>query len=182
MQQQKYFYIDNLKSDRLITQFLTVDNWKDWMTFLEDSEATKHFPSMESTTLEEGCENWMNLQLKRYEDQYYGLQALKDKETGVFMGQCGLLRQIVDEKEEIEVGYHMLRKYWGKGYAPEAAKLFIDFAFKHNLADSIISIIQVENEKSQRVALKNGLQREKQTTWKGLDVYIYRILKENFYN
>lgn len=182
MNQQHYFYTDNLKSARLTTQFLTVEDWKEWTAFLKDSEATQHFPSMGATTLEEGCKNWMNLQLQRYKDQHYGLQALRDQETSVFIGQCGLLRQIVDEQEEIEVGYHMLRKYWGNGYAPEAAKLFIDFAFKHHLAESIISIIQVENEKSQRVALKNGLQREKQTTWRGLDVYIYRILKEDFYN
>jgi RimJ/RimL family protein N-acetyltransferase len=83
--------------------------------------------------------------------------------------------QEVDGVNEIEVGYHIFKKYWGLGYAPEAAKLFIDYAFQNELTDSVISIIDIRNIKSQRVAEKNGLKREKQTIWSGLEVHIYRI-------
>jgi RimJ/RimL family protein N-acetyltransferase len=93
------------------------------------------------------------------------------------VGQCGILAQVVDDIPELEVGYHILPQYWGKGYAPEAAKFFINYAFENNLADSIISVIDVGNIKSQRVAEKNGLYREKQTVQMGDDVFVYRILK-----
>ena len=105
------------------------------------------------------------------------MQAILNIETNEFIGQCGLLTQEVDDKKELEVGYHVMKKHWGKGFAPEAAKLFIDFAFENNLTKSIISIIHKENIKSQKVALRNGLTKEKETNWKGMDVYIYRIEK-----
>jgi RimJ/RimL family protein N-acetyltransferase len=100
---------------------------------------------------------------------------LIDKETNALIGQCGLLLQEVDGIRELEVGYHIIKKYWGKGYAPEAARLFLDFAVEHDLADSVISIIDIRNTKSMRVAEKNGLHRDKQTRWLDKDVFIYRI-------
>ncbi|MDQ3072321.1 MAG: GNAT family N-acetyltransferase [Bacteroidota bacterium] len=117
-------------------------------------------------------------QLDRYADQRFGLQAIIDKKSNTFIGQCGLLAQEVDGRSEIEVGYHVFKKYWGQGYAPEAARLFITYAFKNNLADSVISIIDVENIRSQKVAEKNGLKVDKQIKWvNGEDAYIFRIKK-----
>jgi RimJ/RimL family protein N-acetyltransferase len=103
--------------------------------------------------------------------------VLLEKESNEFIGQCGLIKQEVDGKTEIEVGYHVFKKYWGRGFAPEAAKIFLEYAFNNNLSDSVISIIHVGNTKSQRVADKNGLTREKQTRWSDLDVFIYRMHK-----
>jgi RimJ/RimL family protein N-acetyltransferase len=117
----------------------------------------------------------MDKQLNRYAKNLFGLQALIDKRTNEFIGQCGLLLQEVDGRQEVEVGYHILRKHWGKGYAPEAARLFIDFAFEKNLSNSVISIINSKNIKSQRVAQKNGLIKENQTSWRNMDVFIYRV-------
>ena len=132
-------------------------------------------PNLGFNSFEERATHWVNKQLNRHADNQFGLQVLIDKNTNEFIGQRGLLQQTIDDKTEIEVGYHIFKKYWGQGYAPEAAKLFIDYAFQNKLMDSVTSIIAVNNKKSQRVADKNGLIREKQTTWSGLDVYIYRI-------
>jgi len=132
-------------------------------------------PNLGFNSFEERATHWVNKQLNRYADNQFGLQVLIDKNTNEFIGQCGLLLQTIDDNTEIEVGYHIFKKYWGQGYAPEASKLFIDYAFQNKLTDSVTSIIAVNNIKSQRVADKNGLFREKQTTWSGLDVYIYRI-------
>ena len=43
------------------------------------------------------------------------------KSSGELIGDCGLTRQIVDGTDEIEIGYHVRRDLWGRGYAPEAA-------------------------------------------------------------
>ncbi len=170
-----YIYQDNLQSDRLITRKLTLDDVEDWSDFFRDKEAAEFLPNPGDMTVEERAKFWVDKQLKRYADKKFGLQALIDKKTGQFMGQCGLLMQTIDEQTEIEVGYHIFKKYWGQGYAPEAARLFIEYAFKNEISDSITSIINIHNARSQRVAEKNRLTKEKQTTWSGLDVFIYRI-------
>jgi len=87
----------------------------------------------------------------------------------------------VDGKKELEVGYHILREYWGRGYAPEAAQAFIKYGAENSDFDSIISIIHRENKNSIAVALKNGLKKEKETTWFDLPVSIYRINKDDIF-
>ena len=173
----KYFYQDNLESLRLKTRFLTLDDINTWSEFFKSLEAIELFPAHFLPPGENHAAVWIERQLNRYKDKLYGVQAILDKSTGEFLGQAGLITQEVDEIKELEVGYHMLKKYWGNGYAPEAAKLFLDFAFKHQLNDSVISIINVKNFRSQRVAEKNGLQIDKKTIWREIPVYIYRIWK-----
>ncbi|MGZ4044336.1 MAG: GNAT family N-acetyltransferase [Bacteroidia bacterium] len=173
-----YIYKDNLESERLVTRWLTLNDINAWADFFKDEESVKFLPVTELLSPGERSKFWIEKQLKRYADKKFGLQALIDKETGEFIGQCGLLMQEVDGKTEIEVGYHIFRKNWGQGYAPEAAKLFIDYAFKNNITNTIISIIHCQNLKSQRVAEKNGLIKLKQTAWSDLDVTIYGITKE----
>ena len=172
-----YFYTDNLQSPRLSTRFLTWDDIDQWSTFFDDPDSSAFLPDYGVRDSHERATHWIERQLMRYENQLYGLQALIDKSTGAFIGQCGLITQDVEDKSEVEVGYHILNQYRGNGYAPEAARLFIDFAFGHHQSDSVISMIDVRNTNSQRVAEKNGLKRERQIEWKGLDIYIYRIQK-----
>lgn len=171
------YYTDNLESARLRARKLTLEDALLWEEFFNDKDVLEFFPNPGLDSDLEWSKYWINKQLHRYAECSYGLQALIHKDTNEFIGQCGLLLQEVDGKKHIEVGYHILRKHREKGYASEAAKLFIDYAFNNNLATSVISIIDTENIKSEKVALKNGLIKAKQTTWKGLDVFIYKIDK-----
>lgn len=173
-----YIYQDKLQSERLITRFLTIDDIEIWANFYADKEAVEFFPSFGLTSNIERAKHMIEKQLDRYANYRFGHQVLIDKKTNNFIGVCGLLTQEVDSITEIEVGYHIFKKYWGQGYAPEAAKLFINYAFENNLTSSVISVIDIGNIKSQKVALKNGLTKEKQTKYSDHeDVYIYRISK-----
>jgi RimJ/RimL family protein N-acetyltransferase len=174
-----YIYTDNLESKRLRTRKLTLDDVGLWAEFFEDKDAIEFLPNIGFPSTKERAKHWIEKQLGRYADNRYGLQALINKDTNEFIGQCGLLAQEVDGEQKVEVGYHIFKKHWGQGYAPEAAKLFIDFGFKNNQATSIISIINTGNVRSQKVALKNSLTKIKQTTWSNLDVFIYQIDKKS---
>jgi [ribosomal protein S5]-alanine N-acetyltransferase len=173
-------YNDHLESNRLSTRFLTTKDILIWTNFFKDKEAVELFPTLGLTSNRDRARHWIHKQLKRYKENSFGLQALIDKKTNEFIGQSGIMKQEVDGITEIEVGYHIFKKFWGQGYAPEAAKLFINYAFENKLADSVISIIDIRNIKSQIVADKNGLKREKQTRWSDLDVFIYRMEKQNW--
>lgn len=171
-----YSYKENLESSRLITRFLKPSDISIWADFYEDKDAVEFFSSFGLKSNIEQAKYMIDKQLDRYSNNRFGHQALIEKETNNFIGVCGLLTQEVDNIVEIEVGYHIFKKYWGKGFAPEAAKLFIDYAFENDLTNSVISVIDTRNLKSQKVAEKNGLIREKQTKYSdGEDVYIYRI-------
>jgi RimJ/RimL family protein N-acetyltransferase len=62
------------------------------------------------------------------------------------------------------------------GYAPEAAKLFLDFALENQLAQNVIAIINVKNEKSIRVAEKIEMKLDRETEWMGERVKVYKSL------
>ncbi len=174
----EYYYADRLESKRIITRFLTPDDVTEWEKFLNDEEATQFIPKQPELSLNERSTFWIGKQLVRYSEKRYGLQALVNKNTNEFIGQCGLLIQEIDGEIKLEVGYHILKKYWGLGFAPEAASLFMDFAFENNQSEEVVSIIHVDNLKSQKVALKNGLQILKKTYWNAQDVFIFGIQKQ----
>lgn len=178
--QNPYKYEDHLLTERLITRFLTPDDIRVWTAFFKDKDATAYFPPLEFQTDEEKARWWIGRQLTRYREQRFGLQALIHKETKEFIGQCGLLAQEVDGRTEVELAYDIFKKHWGQGYAPEVGRAFLQYAFQNNLADSVVSIIDVRNTKAQRVAWKCGMAREKETRWAGIDVVIYRIGKEKW--
>jgi RimJ/RimL family protein N-acetyltransferase len=167
----------HLETERLNMRPIVAEDAKTWQAFIDNDEAMEFMRTFYPPEIKYPALYWIGFALNRYFEGRYGMMALIDKQTGAMVGQCGLLAQVVDDLPELEVGYHILPQYWGKGYAPEAAKFFINYAFENNLADSIISVIDVGNVKSQRVAEKNGLFREKQTVQLGDDVYIYRKFK-----
>lgn len=172
---QHYTYTDGLETERLQTRFLEHDDYLAWAEFFRDGEAVRYIPHYGTDDPEERALHWVQKQMGRYRDQTYGLQMLVDKQTGLMVGQCGLLLQNVNDVPELEVGYHILKKNWGKGYAPEAAKMFRDYGFENTAVDSIVSIIDINNVKSQRVAAKNGMRPGPQTRWLNFDIHLHRI-------
>jgi ribosomal-protein-alanine N-acetyltransferase len=175
---EAYIYRDQLHTKRLITRFLTPQDIAPWTQFFRDKEAIEYLSTFGSVSCEDMSKHWVERQILRYQEQRLGLQALINKATGEFIGQCGLITHEIHKRLEIGISYHIFKQYWGYGYGTEAAKCFIDFAFANDITSSIISIIDINNVKSQRVAEKNGLVREQQTRWAHHDVYIYRITRD----
>ena len=62
----------------------------------------------------------------------------------------------------LEVGYHFRRDHWGHGYATEAARACMEYAFRQLAAEKVVSLILPENLPSRRVAERNGMQVERQ--------------------
>jgi len=112
---------------------------------------------------------------KSYEQDGFGLLALIFKETNELIGFCGLIRQNVDNKDYIELGYRLAHKYWGMGLAIEAALAVKDYAFNELKLKELISIVHDENLRSKQVAKKVGMQLFKQTIYQDIDVEIFAI-------
>ena len=165
--------LEGLESERLRYRGFTVDDFDVLLPFFQSKEATEFYHLDRSP--EEFCKGWIERLLRRYEDDGFGLCAMIEKSTGQFVGQCGLLKQIVDKTNELEIGYGLLPAFWSNGFATEAAKFFRDYVFQNQMADSIISIIDINNINSQKVAYRNGMQIDKKTKFKSFEVYIFRI-------
>jgi len=172
-------YLDGIETARLQIRKLEMSDLEIWKTFFDNNDSLNYLGLDLSVGHETIAKEWIERQQDRYENHGLGLMALIDKESDNFIGQCGLIPQEVDGEKCIEVGYHVLPKYWGNGYAPEAAIKLRDFAFENNIADHLISIIDINNVNSQKVAVKNGMSVSKRTQFKGMTVDIYRIDRDN---
>lgn len=170
------------ETDRLLFRKLDEHDFDTWLRFCEDREIMRFFAFSEADSPLEICQKWFEKVFWRYEHQMGGMNALIDKNSNTFIGQCGLLVQTVDNREALEIGYSLMPEVRGFGYAVEAAKKCRDFAFQNDFSDSLISIIHPDNTASQQVALKNGMQLWKQTVFNGMPVHVYRILKEEWKN
>ena len=65
--------------------------------------------------------------------------------------------------EVTEIGYIFNNKYWGKGYAIEAARACVDLAFNQYGLDRVYATIRPENEPSVKLALKLGMRKVGET-------------------
>ncbi len=174
-------YIDDLETERLTTRFLTEEDIPLWCEYFADPENCRFLALPDVPSIEEKAAIMVNYALTRYKNNTLGLQALITKDTGELIGMCGLLVQEVNGKNEIEVGYHLLKRFWGKGYAIEAAQMFRDYGFGHSDADAIISIIHPLNEPSKKVARRNGMTlRESGTPFRNSEYDIFGITRQEW--
>jgi len=107
---------------------------------------------------EEKVQQWYRRQLDRY-DTYgdFGSWALCLKESGIFIGQCGLTICQVRGADHMEVGYILDQPFWGHGYATEGAIACKEFAFRQLSRSHVVSRIRCDNMPSINVAIRNGM-------------------------
>ena len=72
--------------------------------------------------------DWIEKTVALYRTRGFGLWLLTLRETGEFVGECGLVPQVVEGRDEVEVGYHIRPEFWGRGLATEAVTACRDFA------------------------------------------------------
>lgn len=80
-----------------------------------------------------------------------------NKLTGEAVGQIGLLKSNIDGEEIWEIGYILLSRYYGNGYATEGAKAMIDYAFNTLNVSKIVCDIRPMNKASIAVAKRIGM-------------------------
>jgi ribosomal-protein-alanine N-acetyltransferase len=114
-----------------------------------------------------------------YRDQVPSQFAATVRAENKLIGYCGFFRQMVDGVEEIEIGYRLDSKYWGRGLATEAAQAVRDHAFSDLGLDHVISLIHPDNIASRRVAEKNGMSVEKETVFRGFPTIVFGIRRPN---
>ncbi|MEO6173892.1 MAG: GNAT family N-acetyltransferase [Flavobacterium circumlabens] len=119
---------------------------------------------------------------QQYKDFGTGRWAVILKETNEFLGWSGIkfiTTEINNHKDFYEIGYRFIEKHWGKGYATEAGKAFIDYAFKVMKAESLYAYANAGNENSRRILEKLGLQYVNSFEYEGESDVWYELKNPN---
>jgi [ribosomal protein S5]-alanine N-acetyltransferase len=90
-----------------------------------------------------------------YRTYGFGRWGVILKETNEYLGWCGL--KYTPELDEFDIGYRLMKKFWGKGYATEAAEACIKLGFEQFNMQTIVGRAMPANAASVRVLQKIGL-------------------------
>ena len=145
-----------IETPRLMLREMTPADRPDLCMILQDKEVMYAYNGPFS---DEEVNGWLERQTGRYREWGYGLWAVVLKQTGEMIGQCGVTRQLWNGEEMLEVGYLFRHSHWHQGYATEAARACMEYAFNVLGASEVCSIIRDNNIPSQRVALRNGMRK-----------------------
>ena len=172
------YLLDGVETERLFFRKVEESDFDYWLKFFEHPNSADYLGLGEDKDPYKQCRNWFDRLAYRYENDLGGMNMLIDKAAGEAVGQCGILIQEVDKKLEFEIGYSIMPRFWGLNFATEAAIKCKECAFERNYTNSLISIIHVDNIRSEKVARKNGMDIEKQTIFRDMPVNIFRINKK----
>lgn len=167
---------------KLETKRLILRQWKreDFLVFQQlnaDPIVMQYFPSVLS-------KNESNdLAQKMYdliENKDWGVWAVEEKESGDFIGCVGLHEPSLDLPFSpcVEVAWRLLNKYWDKGYATEAAKRALAYAFDELKLDEIVSFTAHINHRSEAV-MKRLSMKKSENTFEHPDLPMGHRLKEH---
>ena len=160
----------HLETARLLLRPFTHDDVDSMFAIIGDPVTMQYYPCAFSR---EDALEWIERNLKRYKNDGHGLMAMVLKSNSEMIGDCGIARQNVEGEIMLEVGYHLRRDCWGHGYATEAARACMGYAFRELGAARVVSLIRPENVPSRRVAERNGMSVERQVMHAELPHLLY---------
>jgi RimJ/RimL family protein N-acetyltransferase len=119
-----------------------------------DREAMRYVGDGSPLT-EAEARNWLAVTERNYRERGYGMFALLEKASGSLVGFCGIVHP--GGQLEPEVKYALRRRYWGQGFATEAAAALMHYGVQVHGLSYIIATVAPEHRASQRVLAKIGM-------------------------
>jgi len=146
---------------RLTFREMTVADLDAMTALLGDPAVMTYYPKPLDRA---GALGWIEWNQRLYREHGFGLWIVEERESGRFVGDCGLTPQEVDGIAEIEVGYRVVAAMQRRGFATEAAEACRAYARDVLGLERLIALIHADNVPSQRVAERIGLRFEREAT------------------
>ncbi|HEX8618409.1 MAG TPA: GNAT family N-acetyltransferase [Thermoanaerobaculia bacterium] len=141
-----------LTTERLHIRMLRESDYEQYAAIHMDPDVTRftartHFDRLDA---------WRHLAmiLGHWQLRGFGMWGVFERETDRLAGRVGFYQP--ETWPDFELGWTIGKEFWGKGYAPEAARACLDYAFGEMKRTRVISIIDPLNVASIRVAEKIG--------------------------
>lgn len=142
---------------------------------LSDIETMRYYPAPYDINR---VRNNIQSSMKSYKENGFGLWGIILKEQNKFIGQCGITKQDIDGTSVPEIGYHINKEFWRKGFATEAAIASLKYGFNKLHLNDIYIHTYVKNIPSQRIAEKLNMKKVKEfdKLIKGYNIHMRHIV------
>jgi len=180
-----------LLSLRLSLKPLQADDLDLCLEMFTDPEVVKYADGlMSESTIRNEMANWT----KRGGNGCIGIWCISDRLSGEKYGSAALLPIPIEEDDtdfdlvvpgkmpdgDIEVGYFLKRSAWSRGFATEACKLVLQFAFEKTPLHEVVATLEEENIASRNVLEKAGFRCHGSRRCYGEDGPDYRISRDEW--
>ena len=128
---------------------------------------------------QEKAKIWIEHMQASYKENRFGMWLCFLAKSKMFIGQCGIMKNEINGNDELELGYSILRKFWNRGYATEAAQACINYVFGNLDVPRVVSLIENDNLPSVHVSRKVGMKKTDQVNRWNKMTDLYSINKED---
>lgn len=145
--------VELIETNRLRGERIRESHWKLWLDMGFDAEV---MATLGGTWNQEKAQEKIRWNCEQWECNGHGQWMFFNKQTGVFVGRGGIRKVIVNDKEEVELGYALMPEFWGRSLAVEIGKKSLSIAFDNFCYPSVVCYTLVDNKRSQSVMQKIG--------------------------
>lgn len=148
-----------LETKRLILRAWQKSDVESMFTINQDPKVMEYYPSLQDKAQTQRFIERINQHQNKHG---FSLYVVELKSTGEMIGYVGLLRPDFEAHftPTVEIGWRLASQFWGQGYATEAAKAVLHYAFTQINLTEIVSFTTKDNLKSRRVMQKIGLSHD----------------------
>lgn len=148
-----------LITERLVLREFVEGDWRAVLAYQQDPRYLKYYESTGSTAEEAREFVEMFLAQQRAVPRIKFQLAVTLGSTGQLVGTCGI-RLASSGAQEGDIGYELDPRFWGHGYATEAARAIVDYGFTELELHRVWSWCVADNARSARVLERIGMRRE----------------------
>jgi RimJ/RimL family protein N-acetyltransferase len=162
--------IPTIETERLVMRPWREQDLDPYAELCADPEVMRYIGSGRTLDRDEA---WRQIALSvgHWDLRGYGLWAVETKTEGSFIGRVGLWQP--EGWPGLELGWALARSHWGHGYATEAGRASMEFAWTTVEAGELISLIQPANTASRRVAERLGMKVSRREMLGADEVLVY---------
>ena len=164
--------IPRLETPRLILRALDPGDFEAFAAMMADPDVARYL-TLDGKP-QDRADAWRSFAFiaGHWQMRGFGMWAVEEKTTGRFVGRIG--PNYPEGWPDREIGWTIAREFWGKGYASEAARAAMDYAFDTLGWRRAISLIHPDNARSVAVAQRLGERRLPETfAYKHFTLLIY---------
>jgi [ribosomal protein S5]-alanine N-acetyltransferase len=151
--------LPELETERLLLRKMRLEDARAMFAYASDPEVTRYVLFDTHRSIEDSVA-FLRFAVEGYERGDFGGWGVVLKDSGAFVGTCGVDYGYAPEHARAELGYVLSREHWGKGLMPEAVRAVIRFGFGRMALNRIQARCIAENTASARVMEKAGMTYE----------------------
>lgn len=170
---------ENLDTERLTLRPFSAEDAETAFQWFGDGEVMQFTPTGPDASLEH-TRNRLATYCEHQANHGFSKWLVKERRSGEPIGDSGLL--VLPESGEIDLGFRFLKRFWGRGFATEAAAAWIYAAFTLLALQRITAFSHPENVASLRVLEKLGFHRLGEGPVMGMEAISFALNRIEYQN